>query len=72
LETSGRLQPTGTKCAPKSLPGSPTAFDGEETSQSDVGPPDLPSVTLTYDYGADGNRTAMDDSLGGLVSYTMP
>ena len=25
---------------------------------------------MTYDYDADGNRTAMDDSLGGLVSYT--
>ena len=44
--------------------------DGEETSQGDVGSPDLPTVTLTYDYDADGNRTAMDDSLGGLVSYT--
>ena len=44
--------------------------DGEETSQADVGSPDLPSVTLTYDYDADGNRTGMDDSLGGLVSYT--
>jgi YD repeat-containing protein len=44
--------------------------DGEETSQADVGSPDLPTVTLTYDYDADGNRTAMDDSLGGLVSYT--
>ena len=27
-------------------------------------------MTLTYDYDADGNRTSMDDSLGGLVSYT--
>ena len=32
--------------------------DGEETSQADVGSPDLPTVTLTYDYDADGNRTA--------------
>ena len=30
----------------------------------------MPSVTLTYDYDADGNRTAMDDSEGGLVSFT--
>ena len=44
--------------------------DGEETSQSDVGSPDLPTVTLTYEYDADGYRTSMDDSLGGLVSYT--
>jgi RHS repeat-associated protein len=43
--------------------------DGEVMSQSDAGSPDLPTVTLTYDYDADGNRTAMDDSLGGLVSY---
>ena len=27
-------------------------------------------MTLTYDYDADGNRTGMDDSMGGLVSYT--
>ena len=27
-------------------------------------------MTLTYEYDADGNRTSMDDSLGGLVSYT--
>ena len=44
--------------------------DGEETSQADVGSPDLPTVTLTYEYDPDGNRTSMDDSLGGLVSYT--
>ena len=44
--------------------------DGEVTSQADVGSPDLPTVTLTYDYDADGNRTSMDDSLGGLVSFT--
>ena len=44
--------------------------DDEETSQADVGSPDLPSVTLTYDYDPDGDRTGMDDSLGGLVSYT--
>src|ERR1700678_2662501 len=35
-----------------------------------LGSPDLPTVTLTYEYDADGDRTAMDDSLGGLVSYT--
>ena len=40
------------------------------TSQGDVGSPDLPTVTLTYEYDAYGNRTGMDDSLGGLVSYT--
>ena len=27
-------------------------------------------MTLTYEYDADGNRTSMDDSLGGVVSYT--
>ena len=27
-------------------------------------------MTLTYEYDADGDRTGMDDSLGGLVSYT--
>ena len=36
----------------------------------DAGSPGLPKVTLTYEYDADGNRTSMDDSLGGLVSYT--
>jgi hypothetical protein len=27
-------------------------------------------VTLTYEYSADGDRTSMDGSLGGVVSYT--
>ena len=27
-------------------------------------------MTLTYEYDADGDRTSMDDSLGGLVSYS--
>ena len=40
------------------------------TSQADVGSPDLRTVALTYDYDANGNRTSMDDSQGGLVSYT--
>ena len=35
-----------------------------------MGSPDLPTVTLTYEYDVDGDRTSMDDSLGGLVSYT--
>ena len=34
-----------------------------------MGSPHLPTVTLTYGYDADGNRTSMDDSSGGLVSY---
>ena len=32
--------------------------EGEETSQSDAGSPDLPTVTLTYEYDADGNAPA--------------
>ncbi len=44
--------------------------DGEETSQGDVGSPHLPTVTLTYGYDADGDRTSMDDSSGGVVSYS--
>ncbi len=40
------------------------------TSQGDAGTTGLASVTLDYAYDADGNRTSMSDSLGGVVSYT--
>jgi YD repeat-containing protein len=40
--------------------------DNEETSQSDLGTTGVSTVT----YDADGDRTSMDDSLGGLVSYS--
>ena len=36
----------------------------------DNGTTGLPQVTLTYGYDPDGNRTSLDDSKGGLTSYT--
>ena len=35
----------------------------------DQGTTGLPQVTLTYGYDSAGNRTSLDDSLGGLTSY---
>ena len=39
--------------------------DGEETSQGDVGSPDLPTVTLTYNHDAAGNRPAWTTAWAG-------
>jgi YD repeat-containing protein len=44
--------------------------DNELTSQSDLGTTGVPTVTLTYAYDPDSDRTSMDDSLVGLVSFT--
>jgi RHS repeat-associated protein len=45
-------------------------YANELTSVNDQGTTGLPQVTLTYAYDGDGNRTSLDDSLGGLYSYT--
>src|SRR4051812_27548376 len=37
---------------------------------NDNGTPGLPQVTLTYGYDSTGNATNLDDSFGGLTSYT--
>jgi YD repeat-containing protein len=44
--------------------------DNRLLTVDDSGTPGLPQVTLTYGYDANGNRTSLDDSKGGLVSYT--
>ena len=44
--------------------------DDEVSTFADTGTPGLAQVTLTYEYNGDGDVTSVDDSLGGLASYT--
>ena len=44
--------------------------DNQLLTDNDVGTTGLPQVTLTYSYDPDGNVQSVDDSRGGLTSYT--